>query len=81
MNRLFVYGDFDWLEHPLLIGELSYESLRGADSYAFMFDKDRFAKYGYIFLSAILTTIRVSSTRNREETSLVVSAMHCPNHR
>lgn len=33
MNRLFVYGDFNWLEAPILIGEIGYESLRGSDSY------------------------------------------------
>ena len=52
MNRLFVYGDFDWLETPVLIGELGYESLRGSDSYSFEFDKGWLAKYGNIFLSA-----------------------------
>ena len=52
MNRLFIYGDFDWLESPLLIGELGYESLRGSDSYSFKFDKEWLAKYGSIFLSA-----------------------------
>ncbi len=52
MNRLFIYGDFDWLESPLLVGELGYESLRGSDSYSFKFDKEWLAKYGSIFLSA-----------------------------
>ena len=52
MNILYVYGDFDWLEGPLLIGELGYESLRGSDSYSFMFSKEWLSKYGSIFLSA-----------------------------
>lgn len=52
MDRLFVYGDFDWLESPLLIGELGYESLRGSDSYSFEFDKDWLVRYGSLFLSA-----------------------------
>ena len=52
MNRLFVYGDFNWLESPILIGELGYESLRGSDSYSFKYDKEWLAKYGSIFLSA-----------------------------
>ena len=52
MNRLFIYGDFDWLETPVLIGELGYEFLRGSDSYSFNFDKHWLAKYGSIFLSA-----------------------------
>ena len=52
MNRLFVYGDFDWLESPLLIGQLGYESLRGSDSYSFCFDENWLAKYGNLMLSA-----------------------------
>ncbi len=52
MNRLFVYGDFDWLVTSVLIGELGYESLRGSDSYSFEYDKGWLAKYGNIFLSA-----------------------------
>lgn len=34
MDKLFVYGDFDWLERPELIGELSFESIRGNATYA-----------------------------------------------
>lgn len=52
MDRLYVYGDFDWLKTPFLIGELGYESLRGSDSYSFTFNPDWLAKYGNIFLSA-----------------------------
>lgn len=52
MNRLFVYGDFDWLESPLLIGQLGYESLRGSDSYSFCFDENWLATYGNLMLSA-----------------------------
>lgn len=52
MNRLFVYGDFNWLESPILIGEIGYEYLRGSDSYSFKYDKEWLAKYGSIFLSA-----------------------------
>ena len=52
MNRLLLYGDFDWLESPKLIGTLGYESLRGSDSYSFEFDKEWLANYGSIFLSA-----------------------------
>jgi serine/threonine-protein kinase HipA len=39
MKSLYVYADFDWLPTPELIGELSYESLRGSDSYSFKFDR------------------------------------------
>ena len=52
MRTLFVYADFDWLEKPLLIGELGYESLRGTDSYSFKFDNDWLRQYGGLFLSA-----------------------------
>lgn len=52
MNRLYIFGDFNWLEAPILIGELGYESLRGSDSYSFKFDKNWLAKYGDLFLSA-----------------------------
>ncbi len=52
MNKLWIYGDFDWLDTPTLIGELGYESLRGSDSYSFRFDNEWLAKYGDIFLSA-----------------------------
>ena len=37
MKRLYVFADFDWLKEPRLIGELSYESLRGSDSYGFCY--------------------------------------------
>ncbi len=51
MKKLYVYADFDWLSSPTLIGELSYESLRGNDSYGFKFDNDWLCKYGSISLS------------------------------
>ena len=40
MKRLYVYADFDWLKEVELIGELGYESLRGADSYSFTFNNE-----------------------------------------
>ena len=52
MRTLFIYADFDWLDKPLLVGELGYESLRGSDSYAFCFDNDWLRQYGSLFLSA-----------------------------
>lgn len=54
MDTLYVYGDFDWLGSPQLIGQLGYESLRGSDSYSFEFDKNWLRKYGNIFLCADL---------------------------
>jgi serine/threonine-protein kinase HipA len=52
MRTLHVYADFDWLERPLLVGELGYESLRGSDSYSFKFDNEWLRRYGGLFLSA-----------------------------
>ena len=40
MKRLYVFADFDWLKEPRLIGELSYESLRGSDSYGFCYNDE-----------------------------------------
>ena len=37
MQRLLVYADFDWLKEIELIGTLSYEKLRGSDSYGLEF--------------------------------------------
>lgn len=51
MRKLYVYADFDWLDIPLLIGELSWDSVRGSETYGFSYDKEWLAKYGDIFLS------------------------------
>ena len=52
MRTLFIYADFDWLDNPLLVGELGYESLRGSDSYSFNYDNNWLRQYGGLFLSA-----------------------------
>lgn len=52
MQTIYVYADFNWMEHPLLVGELGFESLRGSDSYSFRFDNEWLRKYGGLFLSA-----------------------------
>ena len=52
MRTLFIYADFDWLEKPLLLGELGYESLLGSDSYSFKYDNSWLRQYGSLFLSA-----------------------------
>ena len=49
MKKLYVYADFDWLKEVELIGELGYESLRGADSYSFTFDNEWLKKHGDLF--------------------------------
>ncbi len=52
MRTLLIYADFDWLEKPILVGELGYESLRGSDSYSFKYDNSWLRQYGSLFLSA-----------------------------
>ena len=52
MNTLYVYADFDWLDEPMLVGELGYESIRGSDSYSFKYDNDWLRQHGSLFLSA-----------------------------
>ena len=54
MQKLLVYADFDWLKEPTLVGELSYESLRGTDSYGFCFNEEWLRTQGGLFLSADL---------------------------
>lgn len=49
MKKLYVYADFDWLKEIELIGELGYESLRGSDSYCFIFSDDWLKKHGDLF--------------------------------
>lgn len=51
MKKLLVYADFDWIKEIELIGELSYESLRGSDSYGFKFSDEWLKKYGNLVLS------------------------------
>ena len=56
MKTLYVYADFDWLDEPLLVGELGYESLRGSDSYSFKYDNEWLRQHGGLFLSADINT-------------------------
>lgn len=51
MKKLYVYADFDWLNVPQLVGELSYETLRGNDSYGFKYADAWLRKYASLFLS------------------------------
>ena len=51
MKKLYVYADFDWLKEMELIGELGYESLRGADSYSFTFNNEWLRQHSDLFLS------------------------------
>lgn len=56
MKKLLVYADFDWLKEIELIGELSYESLRGSDSYGFKYSEQWLKKLGGLFLSEDLNS-------------------------
>ena len=76
MRTIFIYADFDWLEKPLLLGELGYESLRGSDSYSFKYDNSWLRQYGSLFLSADINNYP-GNTHSRRGTSLAVSAMLC----
>ena len=51
MKKLYVYADFDWLDTPQLTGELSYDSVRGSETYGFSYDKEWLSKYGNVLLS------------------------------
>lgn len=51
MKMLFVYADFDWMNTPQLIGELSCDLVRGSETYGFSYDKEWLARYGDVFLS------------------------------
>lgn len=50
MKKLHVYADFDWLDAPQRIGELSYESVRGGETYGFSFDEQWLTRQGNVFL-------------------------------
>lgn len=54
MRKLLVYADLHWLHTSALVGELSYESLRGADSYGFSFAPTWLQTQRDLFLSADL---------------------------
>jgi len=51
MEKLLVYVDFDWLNEPQQIGILSYERLRGSDTYGFTYNKEWLKNHGGIQLS------------------------------
>lgn len=49
-QKLLVYADFDWLKEAELIGDLSYENLRGSETYGFCFHKEWLNKHSDIIL-------------------------------
>ena len=50
MIKMWVYADFDWLKDVELIGELSFENLRGSETYGFQYSKEWLKKHGDILL-------------------------------
>ncbi len=50
MMKLWVYGDFDWLKEAALIGELSFENLRGSDTYGFQYSREWLKNHSDILL-------------------------------
>ncbi|WP_438590527.1 hypothetical protein [Duncaniella muris] len=73
MKKLYVYADFDWLDNPQLIGELSCDSVRGSETYGFSYDKEWLAKYGDVFLDAV----RRTSCRSTDCKSSGTKARRC----
>lgn len=49
-RRIHIFADFDWLTEVELVGVLSYERIRGYDSYGFEFDRDWLRKHSDIQL-------------------------------
>jgi serine/threonine-protein kinase HipA len=50
MMKMWVYADFDWLKEVELIGELSFENLRGSETYGFQYSKEWLKKHSDILL-------------------------------
>ena len=67
MKKLYVFADFDWLKEPRLVGELSYESLRGSDSYGFCYSNEWLKDYGSLFLSDDLNNLSWSAVHGSRQ--------------
>ena len=50
MIKMWVFADFDWLKDVELIGELSFESLRGSENYGFQYSKEWLKKHSDVLL-------------------------------
>lgn len=50
MEKIYVYADFDFLKQTELVGELSYERVRGNDHFSFEFTRDWLKRHGNIVL-------------------------------
>ena len=51
MDKLIVYADFDWLDAPRVVGELTRQSLRGNETFGFQFHSQWLRDFGKLFLS------------------------------
>jgi serine/threonine-protein kinase HipA len=51
MIKMWVYADFDWLKQAEFIGELSFESIRGSESYGFQYSSDWLKMHSDFLLS------------------------------
>lgn len=58
METIKVYADFDFLERQELIGELSYERVRGGDHFAFQFSREWLKHHGDIVLSGDVMNVQ-----------------------
>jgi serine/threonine-protein kinase HipA len=50
MMQLWVYADFDWLKQVELIGELSFETIRGSETYGFKYSSEWLKKHSDLLL-------------------------------
>ena len=50
MMKLWVYANFDWLKEVELIGELSFENLRGSETYGFQYSREWLKNHSDILL-------------------------------
>jgi serine/threonine-protein kinase HipA len=50
MKKLWVYADFGWLKEVELIGELSFENLRGSETYGLQYNKEWLKRHSDMLL-------------------------------
>lgn len=77
MQKLFVYADFDWLDKPLLIGELSCDSVRGNEIYGFPLTMNGLQSMEIYFSVMIYKIIRERNTHALNETYSHASLTLC----
>ena len=62
MDKLYVYADFNWLDKPMLVGELGFESIRGSQSYSFKYSPGWLNRHASIILSEDIRNYQTDST-------------------